>query len=138
MQANRPQGLATQSETRCGTKGLIQAAGWVLLWVSQRVEFANHLCRVLALGCSGGQPCPCGHCIPACVHDSPVTVPRPQVRVLLVAGLALVPDDERGGQEPEDVAAEVETAIFQKFGSTGAEYGAKVRLEPQASPPVAA
>jgi hypothetical protein len=54
--------------------------------------------------------------------------PAPQVRVLLVAGLALVPDDERGGQEPGDVAAEVETAIFQKFGSTGAEYGAKVRL----------
>lgn len=52
---------------------------------------------------------------------------RDKVRVLLVAGLALVPEDERGGQEPGDVAAEVETAIFQKFGSTGAEYGAKVR-----------
>lgn len=56
----------------------------------------------------------------ACGH------PAAQVRVLLVAGLALVPDDERGGQEPADVAAEVETAIFQKFGNTGAEYGAKV------------
>ena len=54
--------------------------------------------------------------------------PVAQVRVLLVAGLALVPDDERGGQEPADVAAEVETAIFQKFGNTGAEYGAKVGL----------
>lgn len=49
-----------------------------------------------------------------------------QVRVLLVAGLALVPDDERGGQEPLDVAAEVETAIFHKFGNAGAEYAAKV------------
>jgi hypothetical protein len=50
-----------------------------------------------------------------------------QVRVLLVAGLALVPADERGGQEPGDVAAEVETAIFHKFGNAGAEYAAKVR-----------
>lgn len=119
-------------------QSLCQAAGWVLLWVSLRVELANRLCRVLAQGCSGGWQCPCVDCtcIPACVHDSPVTVPRPQVRVLLVAGLALVPDEERGGQEPGDVAAEVETAIFQKFGSTGAEYGAKVRrLEPQALPP---
>lgn len=48
--------------------------------------------------------------------------------MLLVAGLALVPDEDRGGQEPGDVAAEVETAIFQKYGNTGAEYGAKVRL----------
>lgn len=111
-------------------------SGCCLLWVSLCVEFANHLCvRVLALGCSGGRQFPCGDCIPACVHDPPVTVHCPQVRVLLVAGLALVPDDERGGQEPRDVAAEVETAIFQKFGSTGAEYGAKVRS--QASPPVA-
>jgi hypothetical protein len=59
----------------------------------------------------------------------PQHVAAVQVRVLLVAGLALVPDDERGGQEPGDVAAEVETAIFQKYGSTGAEYAAKVGLE---------
>jgi hypothetical protein len=62
----------------------------------------------------------------ACTLSKLERVATLQVRVLLVAGLALVPDDERGGQEPGDVAAEVETAIFQKYGSTGAEYAAKV------------
>jgi hypothetical protein len=50
-----------------------------------------------------------------------------QVRVLLVTGLALVPVEDRAGQDPADTAADVETAIFQKYGNTGAEYGAKVR-----------
>lgn len=50
-----------------------------------------------------------------------------QVRVLLATGLSMVPDDERDGQEPGVVAAEVEVAIMQKYGNTGAEYAAKVR-----------
>lgn len=37
-----------------------------------------------------------------------------------------MPDEQRSGQEPGDVAAEVETAIFNKYGSAGAEYAAKV------------
>ena len=49
-----------------------------------------------------------------------------QVRVLLATGLSLVPDEERGGQEPGVVAAELETAIFQKYGNPGADYTAKV------------
>jgi hypothetical protein len=57
-----------------------------------------------------------------------------QVRVLLVTGLAQVPVEDRAGQDPADAAADVETAIFQKYGNTGAEYGAKVRcLCPQTS-----
>lgn len=50
-----------------------------------------------------------------------------QVRVLLATGLSMVPDDERDGQEPGVVAAEVEAVIMQKYGNTGAEYAAKVR-----------
>jgi hypothetical protein len=43
-----------------------------------------------------------------------------------MAGLSLVPEDERGGQQPGEVAAELESAILQKFGNPGAEYAAKV------------
>jgi hypothetical protein len=50
-----------------------------------------------------------------------------QIRVLLMAGLLLVPADARGGQDPALTAAEIESAIFGKFGDTGPEYAAKVR-----------
>lgn len=50
-----------------------------------------------------------------------------QVRVLLATGLSMVPEDERSEQDPGMAAAEVETAIFQKFGSTDSDYSAKVR-----------
>jgi transcription elongation factor S-II len=52
---------------------------------------------------------------------------RDKIRQLLCDGLCLVPDDERGGQDPGEVAAEVEAAIYARFNRhTGPEYGAKV------------
>lgn len=39
-----------------------------------------------------------------------------------------MPDDQRQGQDPGEVAAEVESAIYNRFGGqTGAEYSSKVR-----------
>jgi transcription elongation factor S-II len=52
---------------------------------------------------------------------------RDKIRQLLCDGLCLVPDDERGGQDPGEVAAEIEAAIYGRFNQhTGPEYGAKV------------
>jgi transcription elongation factor S-II len=52
---------------------------------------------------------------------------RDKIRQLLCDGLCLVPDDQRGGQDPGEVAAEVEAAIYARFNQhTGPEYGAKV------------
>ncbi|KAF6242159.1 transcription factor S-II, central domain-containing protein [Scenedesmus sp. NREL 46B-D3] len=53
---------------------------------------------------------------------------RDRIRQLLCDGLCLVPDDQRSGQDPGEVAAEVEAAIYARFNQhTGPEYGAKVR-----------
>ncbi|WIA30738.1 hypothetical protein OEZ86_000805 [Tetradesmus obliquus] len=53
---------------------------------------------------------------------------RDKIRLLLCDGLCLVPDEQRGGQDPGEVAAEVEAAIYARFNQhTGPEYGAKVR-----------
>jgi transcription elongation factor S-II len=52
---------------------------------------------------------------------------RDKIRQLLCDGLCLVPDDQRAGQDPGEVAAEVEAAIYARFNQhTGPEYGAKV------------
>jgi transcription elongation factor S-II len=52
---------------------------------------------------------------------------RDKIRQLLCDGLCLVPDEERGGQDPGEVAAEIEAAIYGRFNQhTGPEYGAKV------------
>lgn len=53
---------------------------------------------------------------------------RDKIRKLLCDGLALVPDAHRQGLDPGEVAAEVELAIYNKYGgNTGAEYSSKVR-----------
>eukprot|EP00775_Hariotina_reticulata_P005820 gene5820-6061_t len=53
---------------------------------------------------------------------------RDKIRQLLHDGLALVDTEQREGHDPGEVAAEVEAAIFNKFGSaSSAEYKAKVR-----------
>lgn len=52
---------------------------------------------------------------------------RDKIRQLLCDGLFLVPEEQREGQDPAEVAAEVETAIYNRFNqTTGSEYGAKV------------
>ena len=53
---------------------------------------------------------------------------RDKIRKLLCDGLALVPDSERRGQDPGEIAAAVESAIYNKYGgNTGPEYSSKVR-----------
>jgi hypothetical protein len=76
--------------------------------------------------------CWCAHCqrptrtllLPACTHA------HTQIRGLMLVGLAMVPPAaySEQGYDPANVAAEVETAIFHKYGDTGADYSAKVRV----------
>lgn len=64
-----------------------------------------------------------------CSHDIAIGDPkRDKIRKLFCDGLSLVPDDQRQGQDPAEVAAAVEAALFSKYGGqTGAEYSSKVR-----------